>query len=110
MKEKPEQLDQEPSLPELRARLQEAEDTLDAIRNGDVDAVVVGGSAGQQVYTLQNADRPYRVLIEQMQEGALTLSDDGTILYCNERFATWSARRAKACWANPSVNSSPKAP
>jgi PAS domain S-box-containing protein len=77
----------EPGLSELRARLQEAEDTLDAIRNGDVDAVVVGGSTGQKVYTLQNADRPYRVLIEQMQEGALTLSDDGTVLYCNQRFA-----------------------
>ena len=48
---------------ELKARLREAEDTLEAIRNGEVDAVVVGGAAGQQVYTLKNADRPYRVLI-----------------------------------------------
>jgi len=72
---------------ELRARLREAEETLDAIRNGDVDAVVVGGPSGQQVYTLENADRPYRVLIEQMQEGAVTLGEDGSILYCNERFA-----------------------
>jgi PAS domain S-box-containing protein len=79
-------------LAELRSRLQEAEETLDAIRNGDVDAVVVGGPAGQQVYTLENADRPYRVLIEQMQEGAITLSDDGTVLYCNQRFATIVAR------------------
>ncbi|HEX4505819.1 MAG TPA: ATP-binding protein [Alphaproteobacteria bacterium] len=71
----------------LAARLREAEETLDAIRNGDVDAVVVTGPAGQQVYTLENADRPYRLLIEQMQEGAVTLSDDGTVLYCNERFA-----------------------
>jgi PAS domain S-box-containing protein len=71
----------------LEARLREAEETLDAIRNGEVDAVVVGGPNGQQVYTLENADRPYRVLIEQMLEGAVTLSDDGTILYCNERFA-----------------------
>ncbi len=74
-------------LAELQARLQEAEETLDAIRNGEVDAVVIGGPSGQQVYTLENADRPYRVLIEQMQEGALTLSDDGTVLYCNQRFA-----------------------
>jgi len=72
---------------ELQARLREAEETLDAIRNGDVDAVVVGGPSGQQVYTLENADRPYRVLIEQMQEGAVTLSGDGTVLYCNQRFA-----------------------
>ena len=73
---------------ELRARLLEAEETLDAIRHGEVDAVVVGGPSGTRVYTLENADRPYRVLIEKMQEGAVTLSRDGTILYCNERFAT----------------------
>lgn len=73
---------------ELRARLQEAEETLDAIRQGEVDAVVVGGPSGTRVYTLENADRPYRVLVEKMQEGAVTLSRDGTILYCNERFAT----------------------
>ena len=73
---------------ELRARLQEAEETLDAIRQGEVDAVVVGGPTGTRVYTLENADRPYRVLIEKMQEGAVTLSRNGIILYCNERFAT----------------------
>ena len=50
--------------------------------------MVVGGPSGQQVYTLENADRPYRVLIEQMQEGAVTLSDEGIMLYCNHRFAT----------------------
>src|ERR1700712_2576716 len=72
----------------LRTRLAEAEETLDAIRNGDVDALVVSSPSGEFVYTLENADRPYRVLIEQMQEGAVTLSDNGTILYCNERFAT----------------------
>src|ERR1700727_1929317 len=73
---------------ELQDRLREAEETLDAIRNGEVDALVVGGPSGQQVYTLENADRPYRVLIEQMQEGAVTLSEDGVMLYCNQRFAT----------------------
>ena len=72
---------------ELIARLREADETLNAIRCGDVDAVVVGGPTGQQVYTLENADRPYRALIEQMQEGAVTLSATGAILYCNDRFA-----------------------
>src|SRR6201996_4304877 len=73
---------------ELISRLREAEETLEAIRTGAVDAVVIAGSQGQQVYTLENADRPYRVLVEQMQEGAVTLPENGTILYCNERFAT----------------------
>jgi len=72
---------------ETEAALDEARETLDAIRNGEVDAVVVGGPDGHAVYTLENADRPYRVLVEQMQEGAVTLTADGLVLYCNRRFA-----------------------
>jgi PAS domain S-box-containing protein len=48
---------------------------------------VVAGAAGQQVFTLQGAQEPYRLLIEQMSEGALTLSRDGVILYANQPFA-----------------------
>jgi PAS domain S-box-containing protein len=76
------------SLTELRARLRVAEETLAAIQDGEVDAVVVRGASGQQVYTLQNADRPYRAIIEQMQDGAVTVGGDGSIFYCNQRFAT----------------------
>ena len=73
---------------ELELRLEESEDTLEAIRRGDFDAVVVQGSDNErQVYTLENADKPYRVLIEQMQEGAFTLSADGRLLYCNRQLA-----------------------
>jgi PAS domain-containing protein len=73
---------------ELEARLREAEETLEAIRAGEVDAVVVGEAGGpQRVYTLQTADRPYRVLIEEIQEGAVTLNEEGTILYCNRALA-----------------------
>ena len=71
----------------LEARLQESEDTLDAIRHGDIDALVINQAAEHRVYTLDNADRPYRVLIEQIQEGAVTLGADGTIYYCNQRLA-----------------------
>jgi len=73
------------TIEELRERLREAEDTLDAIRSGAVDAVVVGSDDDRRIYTLESADRPYRVLVEQMQEGAVMLSADGTILYANER-------------------------
>jgi PAS domain S-box-containing protein len=72
---------------ELRQRVDELEQTLNAIQNGEVDALVVSGSAGDQVYTLKSAERPYRVMIEQMSEGALTLSNDGIILFCNDSFA-----------------------
>jgi PAS domain S-box-containing protein len=74
---------------ELRERLAEAEETLQAIRQGEVDAVVVKGISGPQVYTLLNADRPYRNIVERMQEGALTLTPDGTILYANQRLASF---------------------
>jgi two-component system, NarL family, sensor kinase len=72
---------------ELRARLAEAEDTLLAIRGGDVDAVVVSGKNGDQVFTLEGAGHAYRILIESMNEGALTLASDKTILYANRCFA-----------------------
>jgi len=72
---------------EIRARLEEAEDTLRAIRSGEVDAVVVSGPQGEQVYTLKSADTTYRILLETLNEGALTLTTDGDILYCNRRFA-----------------------
>ncbi len=72
---------------ELRARLLEAQETLEAIRNGEVDALVVNKGDNTTIYTLESADRPYRLLVEQMREGALTLSIDGHILYCNRRFA-----------------------
>lgn len=71
----------------LRARLAEADEMLDAIRNGEVDAVVVPGPRGDQLFTLKGADEPYRVLVEEMNQGAVTLSADGSILYCNRRFA-----------------------
>jgi two-component system NarL family sensor kinase len=71
----------------LRARLAVADETLRAIRNGEVDTVLVAGRQGQQVFTLEGADHAYRDLIESMNEGALTLTGDKTILYANERFA-----------------------
>lgn len=72
----------------LRARLAEAEETLRAIREGEVDALVVEGQNGEQkVFTLQGAETSYRFLVEAMNEGALLLLLDGSILYSNARFA-----------------------
>jgi PAS domain S-box-containing protein len=79
---------------DLRRRLQEAEDTINAIRDGHVEAVV-NAPDGEQIYTLRTVDQPYRLMVEQMREGALTLSADGTILYCNQRFAELMARPAE---------------
>jgi PAS domain S-box-containing protein len=71
----------------LLARLEQAEATIHAIYSGEVDAVVVNGPRGPQVYTLEGADHPYRVLVEQMHEGTVTLDRDSVILYANRQFA-----------------------
>src|SRR5262249_4039762 len=71
---------------ELRRRLEEAEEAVRAIQTGEVDAVLL--EAGREhVFTLETADKPYRLLVEQMPQGAATLTVEGTILYCNRRFA-----------------------
>lgn len=72
---------------DLRSRLAESEEVLHAIRNGEVDAVVVTGARGEQVYARTGTDRVYRQLVETMSEGAVTVSEDGVILYCNVRLA-----------------------
>jgi PAS domain S-box-containing protein len=71
---------------ELRARLDEAEETLRAIRSGGADALVVPGIAGERIFTLKGADHSYRMLIENMNEGALTVTAEGLILYANRCF------------------------
>ena len=76
----------------MQEKLREAQETLDAIRSGEVDAVIVAGTQGEQVYSLAGAEQPYRVYIERMQEGAVTVSTDGLILYCNRRFADMLGR------------------
>jgi PAS domain S-box-containing protein len=72
---------------ELVARLSEAEETLRAIRSGEVDAIVVNRQGEEKVFTLQGADHTYRVFVERMNEGAAVLSSDHTVLHCNGRFA-----------------------
>lgn len=76
-----------PRTASLRARLAVAEETLRAIHSGEVDAVVITGRQGPRVFTLEGAEHAYRVLIESMNEGALTLTGDKVILYANQYFA-----------------------
>ncbi|HVE82425.1 MAG TPA: PAS domain-containing protein, partial [Myxococcales bacterium] len=76
-----------PELEELRLRLEEAEQTLHAIRSGEVDSLVVDGPGGLRVYALEGASNSYRVMIEAISEGAATLTEEGLILYSNGRFA-----------------------
>lgn len=75
------------ALDNLQERIDELEETLRAIRAGEVDAVVISAPKGDQVFTLQGAEHPYRLLVETIDEGAATLSNDGTVLYSNRSFA-----------------------
>ena len=72
---------------ELRRRLNEAEETLRAIRAGEVDALVIEAQQGEVIYTLTSADYPYRLMIDEMNEGAVSVSPDSFILYSNRNFA-----------------------
>lgn len=71
---------------ELNLSVTEAESILRALRGGEVDGVIVAREGGQRVYTLAGAEHPYRVMIETMNEGAVTITG-GKITYCNRRFA-----------------------
>jgi PAS domain S-box-containing protein len=69
----------------LHGELRESQDTLNAIRAGEVDAVVVRTADGDQLFTANGADRPYRLFVEGMAEGAMSVLGDGTILSANSR-------------------------
>ena len=79
----------EQDVQELRERLEIAEETLRAITEGEVDALVISGAQGEQIFTLQSADYPYRLFVEEMKEGAATVNTEGMILYCNHRLMSW---------------------
>ena len=73
----------------LENRLAVAEETLRALRAGEVDAIVMNTGQGEQrIYTLETDERPYRHLVERMSEGAALADTDGLIVYANQRLAT----------------------
>ncbi len=96
MPEPPSNLQAERSeLEDLRRQLAEARETLDAIRNGEVDAVVVRRDGDNRIFTLEGAERPYRQFVEEMSQGAVILAQGGIILYCNQRFAKMLQREPR---------------
>ena len=76
----------------LHRQLTEATETIEAICTGQVDALVVEGETGHELYTLKTANQSFRVFIETMNEGAVTLGEGGLIVYCNPTFATLVGR------------------
>ncbi len=76
-----------PSLDQLMHRLIEAEETIEAIKYNKIDALLISTKNGEQVWTLKDTEQPYRVLVEQMIQGAITISNEGRIIFSNSRFA-----------------------
>lgn len=71
----------------LQSQLTEALEIINAIRTGEVDALVVKQNNEHQLFTLKTADQTYRLFIEKMTDGAVTLNIEGVVLYANSRFA-----------------------
>jgi len=70
----------------LESRLSDSEQMIEAIRLGEVDAFAFNKNNKSEVFTLKSGDYAYRVLIENFNEGALNLSEDGLIVYTNSCF------------------------
>ena len=74
-------------LTRLRSQLEDLLAAFTAIRGGGVDAIMVGDPNDERLYTLTSADRPYRVIVQEMGEGAATVSERGVLLYVNRRLS-----------------------
>lgn len=81
-------------LAEVRAQLRELQQTIEAIRTGGVDSLIVGPPGHEQVYALATADRSYRLIVEAMNEGAATVSTGGVILDANPRLGSMTGQNA----------------
>lgn len=94
---------------ELRNRLSEVEDTLEAIRSGAVDALVLSDEHGERIFSLQSVDYSYRVMVENMNEGAIVLNKNGTIVFSNKVFSAMSGMEMSTIVGNHFIEYLPKA-
>src|SRR5215212_8042148 len=91
----------DPGLMDDTSLIPEAEETIRAIHRGSVDAVVVHAQGRFQVVTFSGADEPSRVLVERMSEGALTVAQDGIVMYTNSRLADMAGRNPDSIIGRP---------
>ena len=85
----------------LKNRLAESEETLEAIRTGAVDALVVSDKQGERIFTLQSSDYSFRVMAENMNEGAVVLNNDGIVVFANNVFAGLAKREMSTIVGTP---------
>jgi PAS domain S-box-containing protein len=70
---------------ELRRRLEEAEEVIRAIREGEIDALVVRNqSNGDEIFTLEGGVESYRSFMEAMNIGAAAFDASANMLYANK--------------------------
>ena len=86
---------------ELTRQLAESQQALEAIRSGQVESLVVEGPAGPRIYSLEWSIYSFRVLVEAISEGTLTMGEDGVVLYCNSRFAKMLLAPLEQVMGNP---------
>ena len=86
---------------ELERQLEESQQALEAIRSGEVESLVVEGPNGPRIYSLEWSIYSFRVLVEAISEGALTMGEDGVVLYCNSRFAKMLLAPLEQVMGNP---------
>lgn len=79
---------------ELLRRLEEAEETLRAIRDGEVDALVMRRSTEDTVFSLDGQES-YREFMECMDIGAAALDASGRLLYANSALCELLGRSAE---------------
>lgn len=72
---------------ELEYKLQEAQNLVYAIQHGEVDALLMKKNGKPDVYSLESIDYTYRILVEKFAEGAISISEEGLIQYCNSYFS-----------------------
>jgi len=79
---------------DLQRRLEEAEETLNAIRSGQVDAIIVSGADGEQIFTLKQAEEAlqvseekYRRLVDEISDGVYVTDGEGVFTFANPALA-----------------------
>jgi len=80
----------------LQTRLQELEETMASVCGGTADSIIISTIDGEKIFTLKTAEQPYRLFVEQMLQGAVLLSEDDTVLYCNHAFVDMVKEKSEA--------------
>ncbi|HET7131684.1 MAG TPA: PAS domain-containing protein, partial [Gammaproteobacteria bacterium] len=92
----------EAEIAELRRRLDDAEETLHAIKSGRVDALVIDHpSEEHQVVMLGGVKVSDRLLIDRLQQAAVLLSRPGEVVHVNPAFATLLGTHVEHCLGQP---------